>query len=415
MKKSLLILFAAAAAIVACNKEANLDTPSSEAVKFAVENINTYTVKAPIADDAVVGIYAGDPIAAYDVAGTVSGSTITGAAINWTTEQVANDTPSDFWAVYPKLSLNENTKFLGYEIKTADNVEYAEDVLIASATGKHSDANVLLSFKHPFAKVVFKVTNNITDDSVKGISVTGFSRKGDIDVAGGGAVSNLLDNTDPVAVIKKGTEGKITTFETIVLPQAVAPVIVVTMNSNRTYTFTLTAAFDFKAGKTATAEITVDASTHGSVTPSSAPVALAFATTDWTAAEAVGSFGAPVSGGETGWWYVKGAINNVFWGDPVPLECSDENTWTKTINFTPAVASEDDDKGIKIVYIDGGNTDSSTWVWYGSATVPVYGTEPFLFQGLSTSGPNIKLGEAGNYKLSFYSDTKDMHVEKVTD
>ena len=409
MKKSLLILFTTAAALVACNKEANVGTPSSEAVKFAVENINTYTVKAPIGDDAVVGIYAGDPIAAYDVAGTVSGSTITGAAINWTTEQVANDTPSDFWAVYPKLSLNDNTKLTGYEIKTADNVEYAEDVLIASATGKYSDANVLLSFKHPFAKVVFKVTNNITDDSVKGISVTGFSRKGDIDVAGGGAVSNLQDDTDPVAVINKGTEGKITTFETIVLPQEVAPVIVVTMNSNRTYTFTLTAAFDFKAGKTATAEISVDASSHGGVTPSNAPVALAFATTDWAAAGAVGSFGAPVSGGEAGWWYVNGTIGSTSWAEFLPLVCSGENTWTKTINYTPDVAGDDDSKGIKIVYING-----STYDWYGSATVPVYGTDPFLFNDLATAtASNIKLGDAGQYKLSFYSDNHHMHVEKL--
>ncbi|MBP5637204.1 MAG: fimbrillin family protein [Bacteroidales bacterium] len=410
MKKSLLILFAAAAALVACNKEANVDTPSSEAVKFAVENINTYTVKAAIGDDSVVGLYAGAPIAAYDVAGTVSGSTITGAAINWTTEQVANDTPSDFWAVYPKLSLNDNTKLAGYEIKTADNVTYAEDVLIASATGKHSDANVLLSFKHPFAKVIFKVTNNIADDSVKEISVTGFSRKGDIDVAGGGAVSNLLDNADPVAVISKGTEGKVSTFETIVLPQEVAPVIVVTMNSLRTYTFILTAAYNFQAGKTATAEITVDGSSHGGVSPSSAPVAFAFAATDWitTGVPAVGSFGAAVGGGETGWWYVRGTIDGVSWGDFIPMAASDVNTWTKTINYTPDAAADDDSKGIKIVYINGGTTD-----WYGSATVPAYGTDPFLFEDITTSGPNIKLGEAGSYKLNFYSDNHHMHVEKL--
>ena len=410
MKKSVLAFFAFAAALVACNKAETIGTPSSQKVKFAVENLNTYTVKSPIGDNSTVGIYAGAPIGAYDIAGTVSGTAITGAAINWTSEQVANDTPSDFWAVYPRLSLNDNTKLTGYEIKTEDNVTYAEDVLIAKASGKPSDANVLLSFKHPFAKVVFKITNNIADDTVRGISVTGFSRKGDIDVAGGGAVSNLADNTEAIALVGKGTESGVSTFETIVLPQDAAPVIVVTMYSGRTYTYTLTAAYNFQAGKVATAEVSVDASSHGGVSPSSAAVNFAFAATEWVSVNvpAVGSFGAAVSGGESGWWYVNGTIGGKSWEEFLPLACSGENTWTKTISYTPDVTADDSSKGIKIVYINGGTTS-----WYGSSTVPTYGNDPFLFQGLSESAPNIVLGEAGTYQLSFYSDSKDMHVQKI--
>ena len=60
------------------------------------------------------------------------------------------------------------------------------------------------------------------------------------------------------------------------------------------------------------------------------------------------------------------------------------------------------------MYINGGTT-----LWYGSSTVPTYGNDPFLFQGLSESAPNIVLGEAGTYQLSFYSDSKDMHVQKI--
>ena len=411
MKKSLLILFAAAAALVACNKAAVEE--SSMQVKFAVENINTYTVKAdlaPIGDDAVIGIYAGAPIAAYDVAGTVAGAAITGAAVNWTAEQVANDTPSDFWAIYPKITLGGDNKTLvqNYEIKSAEAVQYAGEVLCASTSGKPTDANVKLSFQHPFAKVVFKVTNEITDDSVKEISVSGFARKGDLDVKAI-SVTNLSENDAPIVVVNKGTAAKVTTFETVVLPQEVAPVIVVTMNSGRTFTFTLSAAFNFKAGKVATAELTVDGSTHGGVSPSSTPVTLAFEAVDWADdTAAVGSFGAPVGAGETGWWYVNGTIGGKSWEEFLPLAASGVNTWTKTINYTPDVEANDDSKGIKIVYINGDTKD-----WYGSAIVPTYGTDPFLFTGLSTSGPNIKLGEAGTYQLSFYSDSKDMHVQKL--
>lgn len=412
MKKSVLILFAAAAALVACSKPESFNTPSSQEVKFAIENINTYTVKAdPIGDDAVVGICAGDPIAAYNVAGTVAGAAITGATINWTAAQVANDTPSDFWAIYPKIELGGTDKNLvqNYTIASVADVEYAAEVLCASTSGKPSDANVKLSFQHPFAKVLFKVTNEITDDTVKEISVKGFARKGDLD-AKAIAVSNTSDNEEAIPVIAKTPEGKVSTFETVVLPQEAAPVITVTMNSGRTYTFTLTAAYNFKAGKVATAEITVDDTTHGGISPSSTPVTLAFEAVEWTnEATAVTSFGAPVGAGETGWWYVRGTIDNVNWGDFLPLAASGVNTWTRTINYTPDGAG-DADKGIKIIYIKGENVD-----WYGSATVPDYTTNPFLFNGLSTSGPNIKLGEAGTYKLSFYSDSKDMHVEKVTD
>ena len=415
MKKSLLILFAAAAALVACSKPK--DEAATLRVKFAVENINTYTVKAdldPIGDGASVGICAGAPISAYNVPGTISGLTAITATINWTAEQVANDTPSEFWAIYPNITLGGDDKTLvqNYEIKSAEAVQYAGEVLCASATGKPSDANVKLSFKHPFAKVLFKVTNNIADDSVKGISVTGFNRVGDLD-AKAGTVTNLSDNAEAIAVVNKGTEGKVTTFETVVLPQEAAPVIVVTMNSNRTYTFTLATAFNFKAGKIATAEMTVDGSTHGGVSPSSTPVALSFEAVDWADdSAAVGSFGAPVGGGDTGWWYVNGTIGGGSWTEFLPLAASGENTWTKTISYTPDVEANEDSKGIKIVYING-----DTKEWYGSATTPTYGTEPFLFEDLvSADGtPNIKLGEAGTYKLSFYSDNHHMHVEKVTE
>lgn len=415
MKKSLLILFAAAAALLACSKPEKFNAPSSQAVKFAVENINTYTVKAdldPIGDGKTVGICAGAPIAAYNVAGTISGTAIT-ATINWTAEQVANDTPSDFWAIYPNITLggDDKTMVKDYEIKSAEAVQYAGEVLCAKATGKPSDANVKLSFKHPFAKVVFKVTNNIEDDTVKDITVTGFARKGDLD-AKDGTVTNLSDDTtEAIVVVNKGTAAKVTTFETIVLPQSVAPVITVVMNSGRTYTFTLAAAFDFKAGKVATAEMTVDGSTHGGVSPSSAPVVLAFETVEWTDdTAAMGSFGAPVGAGETGWWYVNGTISGESWTEFIPLAASGVNTWTVTIAYTPDVEANEDSKGIKIVYING-----DTYQWYGSATVPTYGTEPFLFEDLSAADgtPNIKLGETGSYKLSFYSDNHHMHVEKA--
>lgn len=411
MKKSVLILFAAAAALAACTKPTT--EPSSMQVKFAVENINTYTVKAdldPIGDGSSINICAGAPIASYNVAGTISGTAITGATINWTAEQVANDTPSDFWAIYPNITLGGDNKTLvqNYEIKSAEAVQYAGEVLCANATGKPSDANVKLSFKHPFAKVLFKVTNNITDDSVKEIAVTGFARVGDLD-AKAGTVTNLSDNAEAITVVKKGTEGKVTTFETVVLPQEAAPVIVVIMNSGRTYTFTLTAAFDFKAGKIATAELAVDGSSHGGLNPASTPVTMAFEAVDWTAeSSAITSFGTPTGAGETGWWYVRGTIGGESWGDFLPMAASGENTWTKTISYTPDVAADDDSKGIKIIYINGDTKD-----WYGSATVPVYGTDPFLFEDISTSGPNIKLGDAGTYKLSFYSDNHHMHVEKV--
>ena len=324
---------------------------------------------------------------------------------------MANDTPSDFWAIYPSITLGGDDKNLvqNYEIKSAEAVQYAGEVLCASTSGKPSDANVKLSFQHPFAKVVFKVTNEIDDDTVKDISVKGFARKGDLDVKAI-AVTNLSDNTDPIVVVNKGTVEKVTTFETIVLPQEAAPEILVTMNSGRTYTFTLPAAFNFKAGKVATAEMTLNAASHGGVSPTSTPVTLAFEAVDWTNdTAAMGSFGAPVGAGETGWWYVNGTISGESWTEFMPMAASGVNTWTVTIAYTPDVAGDEDSKGIKIIYINGENKD-----WYSSTTVPTYGTEPFLFTGLSTECcPNIKLGEAGTYKLSFYSDSKDMHVEKA--
>lgn len=404
MKKIFLTLCAVALALVACNKT---ETPATKGtpVKFSVQNINTYTVKAdPIGDASKVSLYAGDPIGVYNVEGTVSGSTITATGINWTAEQSEANTASEFWAVYPTMALSANTNCIGYTIESAENVEYADNVLFASTTGKPNDASVALNFQHPFAKIQFVITNSITDDTVKSVAASGFNRTADLNVKTG-EISNL-DNPGEVALIASATPG---TYTTVVIPQSAAPVVVVTMNSGRTYTFTLPAAYSFEAGKIATANITLSASSHGGIDANLAPVAFGFQTTDWASAStAIGSFGDAVAGGASGWWYVRGTIGGENWGDFLPLASSGENTWTRTINYTPAAAATDGDKGIKIIFINGEDK-----TWYGSATTPDYSTNPFLFTGLSTSGPNIDLGEAGNYEISFYSDSKDMHVKKL--
>jgi len=412
MKKSLLILCAAVAALVGCTKQAATFEPDQASpVKFKVEGINTYTVKTPIADGEFVSVFAGSPINKSNVKATVSGTSLAGAEIYWGVESHT----ADFWAVYPYMGISSAP--FRYDLTDYD---YAKDVLTAHADAVAWKEAVALNFTHPFVKLTFVVENKIADDAVSTIAVSGVAMAGMLNAKTG----EITDLEAPRAIADGeytlSNEGKVYTYTTLIMPQAVKPLVTVTMYSGAEYTYTLNDNYTFEAGKAYTANVDITGDSHsGSSTPKTA-VALSFTTTDWAPVTVT----APgTQGGSTTekWWYIEGTLSDKGWEVHVPMACTGPNTWEADINYTPSV---DVNPGIKFRYV--ADPSSSDWVvnFGKDITIAEYNTEAgenfgkawdtdhAYYPTLEQDGGNVKLGDAGNYHIFWYSDTHTTLVVK---
>lgn len=411
MKKSLIILCAAVAAFVGCTKQAATFMPDQASpVKFTVEGINTYSVKSPIDDGTFVSVFAGAPISKSNLKATVSGTSLTGAEMYWGVESHT----ADFWAVYPYMNITENP----FEYNLTD-YDFAKDVLIAHADAVAWKEAVALNFTHPFVKLTFVVENKIADDAVSTIAVSDVVMKGDLNPKTGEFTNLGEPRAIAAGEYTLSNEGKVYTYTTLIIPQAVKPVVTVTMYSGAVYTYTLNSNYTFEAGKAYTANVDITGDSHsGSTTPKTV-VAMSFTTTDWTPVTVT----APgTQGGSTTekWWYVEGTLNSKGWEDHVPMACTGPNTWEADLVYTP---SAHDNPGIKFRYV----ADPSTSDWtvnYGADITLEYNTEAgddfgkswkdsaVYYPHLDANGGNIKLGDAGNYHVSWYPDTQTILVVK---
>lgn len=407
MKKILLALCAVALALVACNKPAELNTPDKNSpVQFTVSGINTFDVKAEIANNTHVGVYAGAPINKVNQDATVSivdvNKTLTGVTMYWGVEEHT----ADFWAFYPYNSaqvLTENAQTFNI-----DNFEYYNDLMIAHADAVAWKQPVAFNFTHPFVKVVFTVSTTITDDSIADVAVSNVAMSGDLNVKTG-AVSNLgAVAAIPEAARTLTSEAGVFTYTAIIMPQTGKPLVTVTMNSGAQYTYTLQDNFTFEAGKAYNASVTITGSAHtGGSTPLSV-VAMSFSTTDWasTALSAAGT-----QAGETTekWWYVEGTLNGKNWEDHVPMKCVGASIWEAEVHFTPAFEKN----GVKFRYAKP--SEPSDWtVSYGKAVDVTYDGTTKLSESINLElggmDNNVNLGAAGYYKLTFNTSANTLVV-----
>ena len=312
MKKILFVLCAAAATLVACNKAevATPDNTGDRVVRFQAENLYAFETKAMSGN---VGIWAGSPINTNNASYTIDGSNLTGSSILWGIEQLGTATPSYFFAKYPygaEDSFSHSTG-LSFAIRTDSGDNKTEDVAsalnymvagvkAAPGTGE-SPATVAFNFKHPFAKLVYKVTNT-SDDNIRCATISGAAWAGTIDYAETEAAAPqvLTVTATPSATRTDGTEANNAymnggewdetenafVFYTITLPVAsLSPSITIFMHSGAKYTYNVSSPINAEAGKIYTATINIDGTNNHSHITNNRVVTASFSETDWNSGD----------------------------------------------------------------------------------------------------------------------------------
>ena len=285
-------------ALASCTREKAPVESASREVRFTSSFENVYTVKSASLEGKTVRIVAGAPISKSTDA-AAAGTTLTpDTKIYWNAEQTEKTT---FVGVYPANGETGFTISNYYIAPSEGQFPYMEEFLTAVAKDVTPGSVVNLDFKHPFVKIVINIDNQITDTpAISSVKVNDVSVKGDLNLDLG-TVTNTVEGS--VTATENG--GK---YELIILPmEAAKPVIVVNVGT-KAYTFKINTATDFVAGKSYTANLTLNDSTPAVVQGDE--VVFAFSVTDWAAVET------PLATVDvTEKWSVIGTVNDSNWGE----------------------------------------------------------------------------------------------------
>ena len=393
MKKSLLILFAAAAALVACNKEANVKDASSREIRFTT-NLNTYSVKAAVEENVLesVKIIAGAPINT-----TVSATpTQTDLAGTLTTSPVL------YWGV----GQNESTKFVAItggqenvvvnEYNMLDmGYSYAYCSKLMSAVATVAPENTVeLSFEHIFSKVVINITNNLGSDEVASVAFNKVAAQAKIDFEHR-TFENLGEQTASLPANEITANQK---YAVVIIPQTARPEIVVTTQKGAVYTFTVNADFTFQRAKTATVELTLNPSSSAG-TRAQVGV-MNFVVVDWQADNTAMSGEGTLN--QDAYWHIFGKVYSEAdktnkpgaWEKRYPLAYNVDGKWEITINYDPDMAHTDGG----FLFVKG---DTYLGMWEGSANILAAG-----YELKTTERVNILTEEgAGKYRFVLDPDS----------
>ncbi|MBO4635079.1 MAG: fimbrillin family protein [Bacteroidales bacterium] len=447
MKRPVLFLIAVAAMLAGCSKSAEVQMSVvgdvNRPVQFTVSNIMTLDTKADaIGDGKYVAIYAGTPISTENVKMTVSmeaeasNGTLAPTVPNsllWAVGQTTAAT--NFFAVYPweetrpvvKPGDTEEEKaveanwYIDYSIDdTAASVDYADKFLSAAASQapgtETTPATVALAFKHPFAKLVYNVTNT-SDDFVKGLKVSGIRQTGKVMFTTGAVTTTgeAIAADDAVSLVANGENS----WMTVVMPEASAvnPRVVVEMVSGAEYVFTLATPIALSAGKVYTATITITG-THGTDV-SDRTVLGTFSVSDWEAVDS-GALTGGVTTQAAKWWYIVGNIDEVSgttdsnWSKNIPFKCTGEYSWEVSFYYA---GTTDASNGFKIRYASDAVDWTDAWskdLVIDAAAVKAEGEEdPYLVTGNAQGVNNTRINTVGKYKIVFYPNTHDYHIYKI--
>jgi len=308
MKKALFTLCAAAAVLVACDK--NETTPvsqNSREVRFTT-NIQTYTVKAAL-DDETVLIVAGAPINATTTA-TAKDSKLTPATkLYWAENQTAK---TKFAAVYPQMEVTAEA--FDYSVANGD-FNYHKNVLFAASGEVAPETEVALPFKHPFAQMQVSVTNNLEGFDVESVTIGNVLTNSTVDLLAG-------------TVTAKGEAGSIAAtkveskYNAILIPQTGSPEITVALKKGeefKTVKFVLAEPIALAGNKIYTAAVTVNADEP----VVQVEVSLGFSVTEWDAEATPMTYTEEPAGDEVV-WSVVGLGDK--WDVDIPMECTTAGT-----------------------------------------------------------------------------------------
>ena len=247
--KKILAFAIAALALAACAREvAPVKVDKSREVRFTT-NINTFTVKAGELEGKTVQVLAGAPL------NTGSAAVVEGNSLNLTNKiywQEGQEAKTTFVGIYPGNN-QTSTTIENYSI--TDDYGYHSTFMTATAKDVEPETTVALNFKHPFSKVVVKVTNNLTGTpEISSVALDGVILTADLDLA---AETLTLGTEKVAATAAKQDNGD---YAAIIMPQTVKPTLVVNVGEN-SYRFVLAEEFTFVANKSYTAAVTLNDST----------------------------------------------------------------------------------------------------------------------------------------------------------
>lgn len=417
MKKVLLSLALVLAVFASCKKEpkANNEPAGRKAVEFKVANLSYYIMKSTVRigeeGSAPVSIFAAS-LDADNVRATVEGNTLTpSSTIYW---QEGQTSASTFAARYPYA---ENATVNGSYTIPADQssletYSYQENLMTAAASATPTPGTVEFNFTHPFAKVVFTITNNLGADAVASVAINGIKQSASVlDITQSPAAITLEEETSTVTAYKTVEN----TYAAIVMPQSATAAndIVVTTTLGSVYIFRLSNPYTFEAGRIAKAALTLNPIDNPSLTPIGT---MSFHSDDWTEGSAA-TIDPSVDVTLGGYYQVGGTVNMSMstpfdaWSKYFNMTLSGENTWTITLYYDESAAADESSKGLLIRIAN--ESDYTYYKMYdGSENI---GNEPYeLYPADESHNKNIRLPEAtGRYRITFNSSTRMVSAVKL--
>ena len=404
--KKILIFFAAAATLVACQKTVEPQyVPGKEAIKFKT-NLNYYTVKAAVDENVLsdVKVIAGDPIDQV-ASGTVEGTTMTvSPTLYW---GVGQTKATKFVAItggQTNIQVNE------YKVvNPGGTYDYAYCAKLMSASGTATPGNeVSLSFEHIFSKLVINVDNKLGADVVSSVEVIGLANTAAIDFDAKTVTIDPADNYDSTFPAYEHTANAV--YELALLPQTAAPTISVTTILGAQYTFVVdgTQQFEFQRGKVATVNITLSGATiSGSSTQTPVGSFTINPVADWTE-DTTAMPGEPMMGLSDNYWYIEGTVNGTSWGTAYSMTCTATDVWEADFTYQKGAA----DEGFKLHKTTGWG-DAQLGADPDNRVFPADGT---LTYGWKAGNENIQLAAAGKYHIKYdFTDGDKVYITTVTD
>ena len=414
MKKLVLALAVAAAALCACTKAENLTSVSDEArvVKFSMGNFYSFNTRAAIAQNAHVAIYASAPInmsnqdytvSAMPTAEPAAAGTLAGSSIMWGVEQIGTNTASKFFAMYPRENIADRNNFstsndLAYDIANASDEAYAKDFLVdvveqaPGADVEHPNP-VSFALEHPFAMLKYVITNT-SDDAIMKVEIYGVHKTGDLayNTAAITPTGDALTDATLREMPLESAENNVYTYYSVIIPEnSINPTIKITTYGECTSTYSLTAAQNFVAGKIYTAVIAYS-NTH-SATTSNRTMTASFTVADWENENVTAGAQTNYNGNEEYWPILRGeGFEGASWDTGTPMTCVGQNSFRAVITLTG-------DAEIK-VFIPHNNN------WCGGSATETVDT----WTKVTTGGSNVAItGNNGDIcTIYFYSDNSEI-------
>ena len=394
-------------AIASCEKQATPVVAPDTPISFCVQQNNlfafTKATESALVDADEIQIIAGAPVSAASKA-PVSGANLSLTnPIYWKKGQTA---AADFVAIYP-YTASTSTSF-NYDLSNGD-YDYHKLYLVAKATSAPTEEKIALNFRHPFSKVLINVTNQLGSDAVESVALKGLKLEGTLDLIEESVNFEGVENANINAHKLSDTQ-----WGVIVMPQSAQPQLVVTTTLGSVYTFTLPAAFNFEAGKVATAAVTLEGQ-GGSGDDHGNAASFSFSVTDWAAAAQNPGFGdGSVAMGS--YWYILGTVyqedNTVgAWAKDFPMTYGGKNEqnkeiWTVTVNYDEAKATQEAGPGFKLRrYASGAENKWQTQLGMSALDENTYMNIDYTYDLSSDNNKDVRFEAAGNYTLTLTGNT----------